>query len=298
MIGCTISNPLLLLGGVLASVTASSVGEDPKIEKVLAYWENIKTIEVRFHSTGMLVRPGESYDARYDEGFYSYARGGKQYTEYVMNTRVVGKDTKVKVARLGTGSTRLLEEWRHDTAGLLRSGGVHLGVISEIDYVPSAGGFIMSALMETYISRDVVKTGAYKLVRSEKADTEWKLELAELNPRPDLDPNKRPFLDRGFSMSFTLSQPKGFAPIRCELLEKGKPVTRTEYDLKEVKPGLWFPVHAVSDQLNDYRYHHEIWFDERSIRINEAVDKDRYDLPFPSGTNVHDTVENRDYVVP
>ncbi|MBI3469127.1 MAG: hypothetical protein HY000_39485, partial [Planctomycetes bacterium] len=259
----------------------SSEDDEATLKEILGYWERMNTVEFRFHSSGTLVRGGKTEYARQDsEGFYSYTRGGKQYTEYVTDSHFFDRLAKVKVARPGNGLTLELTEWK-DSGGIQHTAVIADGGVSSIDGAPSPGGFIMNARIETYVSRDFVKHHAYNLVLPERRDGDPKLILQELSARPDRDPLNRLFLNRGNSMSFTLSRAKGLAPVRFESLDQGKAVIRTEYDLKEAKPGLWFPVHAVSEQLNDFPYRHELWIDDGSIRINEPVDKDRYELSIP-----------------
>jgi len=103
---------------------------------------------------------------------------------------------------------------------------------------------------------------------------------------------------RGLGYKAWFAIERGFAPLRIEVFT-GDPrdaVARYEsYDLKEIYPGLWFPLRGVFYGRGGYV--EELRIEEASIKVNDALDDGTFVLKWPTGTKIWDEIANVGYRV-
>ncbi len=82
----------------------------------------------------------------------------------------------------------------------------------------------------------------------------------------------------------------GYAPVRYEWIDIGSGKTNAEVDvlaLKEVSPGLWFPMKGTSRHVRDEA---KAVYEAKTVKVNQNLAKDYFDLEFPPDAEITDEI--------
>jgi len=82
----------------------------------------------------------------------------------------------------------------------------------------------------------------------------------------------------------------GYAPVRYEWIGVGSGKTDAEVDvlaLKEVSPGLWFPMKGTSRHVND---NVKAVYEAKTVKVNQNLSKEYFDLEFPPDAEITDEI--------
>jgi hypothetical protein len=88
----------------------------------------------------------------------------------------------------------------------------------------------------------------------------------------------------------------GYTPVRYEYISSGKLNGAIDvYSLQKVAKGLWFPSSGLISSSDDERSN--AFQVIGSVLINQGLTAEDFDIEFPVGTEVHDEVQGREYIV-
>jgi hypothetical protein len=92
-----------------------------------------------------------------------------------------------------------------------------------------------------------------------------------------------------------LSVDHGYAPVRWQWLAVTDGTVQAEVDvlaLKEISPGMWFPVKGTTGHVNDPTRN---IYEAKEVKLNQNLSKEHFDVEFPPGTAVIDEIANVQY---
>jgi hypothetical protein len=92
-----------------------------------------------------------------------------------------------------------------------------------------------------------------------------------------------------------LSVDHGYAPVRWQWLHVSDGTVQAEVDvlaLKEVSPGMWFPVKGTTGHVEDPTRN---IYEAKEVKLNQNLSKEHFDVEFPPGTAVIDEIANVQY---
>jgi len=133
-------------------------------------------------------------------------------------------------------------------------------------------------IVRTRINHTVEKVGAFDTISAEFID----------------ESTNNPFKQVRFSVDH------GFTPIKYEDLNvyTGDPTFTVEItSLQEVAPGLWFPGSGVMKNHRDPHNWANLYQAISPILVNQGLTDEHFDIDFPVGTEVHDEIQDKEYVV-
>jgi outer membrane lipoprotein-sorting protein len=100
-------------------------------------------------------------------------------------------------------------------------------------------------------------------------------------------------------MDVYFSVDHGYTPIKFADISHDKPISSVEIiELQQVSQGLWYPkygrmVWPDSQSIED----RTLIYKATSIKVNQGLSDDHFDIEFPAGTTIIDEILNKTYVI-